>query len=99
MPDKSDKTDEVLEKVKTAFPNGDLDGHRKAHEKMIKDIEDRKNFFRDLVKDSLKYALHGAWIVLAFLLLQGLQSQFAIWVNKSVDTPRAVPQVPTGSTK
>jgi hypothetical protein len=46
-------------KMKSAFPNGDLDGHRVAHEAAIKAALDRADYWHKMLFEVTKYGLFG----------------------------------------
>lgn len=49
-----------------SFPQGDADGHKKAHEEQMKAIEDRAKFWRSMLFEVTKYGLLGVvgWLAL-----------------------------------
>lgn len=49
-----------------SFPEGDADGHRKAHEAQMKAVEARAEFWKKLLFEITKYGLIGVvgWLVL-----------------------------------
>lgn len=62
-----DETGELAEAIaklmKSAFPEGDTDGHRRAHELAIKQAEARAEFWATMQKEIAKWGLIGflAW--------------------------------------
>lgn len=62
--DKIDRTDLKVDQVLKGFPAGDPDGHRRAHDAMIKNAERRAKFWESL---SVHLAEKGIWGVLAFI--------------------------------
>jgi len=55
--------------LKSAIPNGDADGHRKAHERWIKKDEQDEKFWYDIKRHAVQ------WVVVAVLGWAGL----ALW--------------------
>lgn len=53
-----------VDDLRRAFPDGDWDGHRRYHEAVIKRMEARAQFYRDLSGHLIK---GGAWAVIVFL--------------------------------
>jgi len=62
----------VADVIKRSFPEGDADGHRKAHEQQMQTIAARAEFWKKLLFELSKYGLVGlagwltyaAWIAL-----------------------------------
>ena len=54
-----DKLDALLDTVKSAVPDGDLDGHRKAHEQWLEERDARKKMWNDVRKDMLTWSIRG----------------------------------------
>lgn len=52
--------------MKSAFPNGDPDGHRKAHEDDMAAIAARADFWRKMLFEVTKYGLFGVLGWLAY---------------------------------
>lgn len=64
-----DKMDERMARMEAGFPGGDPDGHRRYHEMMIEEMEDKKKLRRELmahvIKSSTWAALGGVvWFVI-----------------------------------
>ncbi|CAN7645491.1 hypothetical protein [Paraburkholderia terricola] len=53
-----------VDELRRAFPDGDWDGHRRYHEAVIKRMEARAQFYRDLSGHLIK---GGAWALIVFL--------------------------------
>lgn len=49
-----------------AFPGADIDGHRRYHQALIDEIEDRRKLRRAVIE---KLASGGAWAALVFIAL------------------------------
>lgn len=58
-------TDAISEVLHRAFPAGDPEGHRIAHEKAMQAISDRAEFWRKMLFEVSKYGLLGflGWLV------------------------------------
>jgi hypothetical protein len=58
--------EELITIVDKAFPEGDPDGHRRHHEAVIKEAEDRAQFWSTMRTELAKWGLIGfsGWIVL-----------------------------------
>lgn len=63
---------EMLIDLKTAFPNGDLDGHRRAHEAMIKAAEAQEKFWENVKLDFVKKGVWGAFVLVISICVIGL---------------------------
>jgi hypothetical protein len=64
MEDKIDLMDSKVDQVLAGFPEGDPEGHRRAHDAMIKKAEESTKFWREL---RVKLAEKGVWAVLMFI--------------------------------
>ena len=53
-----------VDDLRRAFPDGDWDGHRRYHEAVIRRMEARTQFYRDLSGHLIK---GGAWALIVFL--------------------------------
>jgi hypothetical protein len=53
-----------VDDLRRAFPDGDWDGHRRYHEAVIRRMEARAQFYRDLSGHLIK---GGAWALIVFL--------------------------------
>lgn len=71
-----DKLEEQVTVVIKAFPHADdgadFDGHRKAHEAMIKAAEAQEAFWKDLKLDIAKKGAWGLIVILIGLVLLGI---------------------------
>lgn len=78
-----DKMEQQMEQLKTGFPGGDPDGHRRYHEMMIDEMEEKKKLRRELMTHVLKSSTWAAlggvvWFVITrakdwlLLLAKGL---------------------------
>lgn len=58
--------DEEIAKVRSAFPGGDMMGHRAYHEEVIAQIKDRREFWKKLSFELAKWGLIGflGWLVI-----------------------------------
>jgi hypothetical protein len=61
-----EKLDSLLDLVKSSVPDGDLEGHRRAHEQWLEEREQRKKMWVDVRKDMVVWAARG--LVVAILL-------------------------------
>lgn len=68
---------EEIEQVLRAFPDG-IDGHRAAHERMMKAAEAEEQFWRGLREDVAKKSIWGVLQVLLFLAVAGLAAKFGL---------------------
>ncbi|CAB3653368.1 hypothetical protein LMG26685_02871 [Achromobacter mucicolens] len=59
--------------VKTAFPGGDFDGHRRYHELLISREEQRQQIRREVITHLIKVSTWGALTGLAYMLLRQLK--------------------------
>lgn len=66
-----DVHDLILE-IKEAFPNGDIDGHRRAHESMIKAAEAEERFWESVKLDVVKKGVWAVLIVIISLVVVGI---------------------------
>ena len=71
----SEETDEIAEAItinmNKAFPGGDPDGHRLAHEETMRIIHDRAEFWQKLLFEISKYGLIGVVSWLSFVIWTG----------------------------
>lgn len=60
-------TEMVRDLMADAFPGGDANGHRKAHEADMKAITDRADFWKKMLFEVSRYGLFGVlgWLVYA----------------------------------
>ena len=64
--------------IKTAFPEGDVDGHRKYHEAKIKAAKAEEEFWTDLKLDIAKKGTWGVLVIIIGLVLVGLSAKLGI---------------------
>ena len=64
--------------IKSAFPEGDLDGHRKYHEAKIKAAVAEEAFWTDLKLDVAKKGAWSVLIILIGLVVLGIGAKFGI---------------------
>lgn len=73
-----DRFDALEKLIKSGFPDGDPEEHRRVHERRIKEAKEREE-----VRLAVKKSLYGSGIWLAILtLLAALASYFGIEVRK-----------------
>ena len=65
--------DKRFDELKTAFPGGDLDGHRRAHEGTIRASETWAKMRMAVVEALLKTGVVGAAVTLAAILWQNFK--------------------------
>ena len=63
---------EIKSLMDKAFPNGDPDGHKAAHEAWIRKVEARTEFFKKLTFELSKYGLLGLVGWLALTIWKGI---------------------------
>lgn len=68
---------EATVQVLYAFPDG-VEGHRKAHEKMIKAAEAEERFWDDLKSDVAKKSIWGILHILIILALGGIAAKLGV---------------------
>ena len=56
--------DETHDLLKSAFPGGDLDGHRRAHETEIKQSIEKERFWADIRSKLATGIIWGAFLML-----------------------------------
>lgn len=61
----------ALHRLMNAFPEGDVDGHRRAHEAMIEAAREQAEFWRDLKQDVAKRSLWGLIRLIGWLVAVG----------------------------
>lgn len=71
-----------LEKMHSAFPDGDTDGHRKYHEARIAAAVAEERFWTDLKLDMAKKGVWGIITVLTGLVLLGLSVKLGIGLSR-----------------
>lgn len=64
--------------IKTAFPEGDIDGHRKYHEARIKAAVAEEAFWKDLKLDVAKKGAWGLLLIIIGLVMVGIGAKFGI---------------------
>ena len=64
--------------IKTAFPEGDVDGHRKYHEAKIRAAKAEEAFWSDLRLDLAKKGTWGLIVVIVGLIIMGIGAKFGI---------------------
>lgn len=72
---------EIIMDIKDAFPNGDLDGHRRAHESMIKAAEAEERFWESVKLDVVKKGVWAVIIVVASLFVVGVYYKLSMALN------------------
>lgn len=60
--------DEVVALLRSAFPNGDIDGHRRTHEGEIKTAEKWSKIWQSVLESTLKMGVWAGVVTLATLL-------------------------------
>lgn len=66
-----------------AFPHidseADFDGHRKAHEAMIKAAQAQERFWNEMKLDIAKKGTVGLLVIIIGLVMTGLATKLGIW--------------------
>ena len=62
------KFDEQNQLLKSAFPNGDLDGHRRAHETIMANAADREKLWKTVLEKTISGSVWAAIVLLAMAL-------------------------------
>lgn len=63
-----DHIDRRFDELKTAFPKGDLDGHRRAHETVMSDAADREKLWKAVLEKTISGSVWAAIVLLAMAL-------------------------------
>jgi hypothetical protein len=64
--------------IKLAFPEGDIDGHRKYHEAKIRAAVAEEAFWKDLKLDIAKKGAWGFIVILIGLVMIGISAKIGI---------------------
>ena len=64
--------DDRIKEVHTAFPNEDLHGHRKYHDRLLDAADAEKKFWDDLKLDLVKKGTWSVLIILTGLIVTGI---------------------------
>jgi len=72
---------EMLIDLKTAFPNGDFDGHRRAHEAMIKAAEAQERFWENVKLDVVKKGVWGTIVIVVSLIIIGAYYKLTMFMS------------------
>lgn len=72
-----DIAEAIEEAFQKSFPNGDADGHRRAHEAVIKTVEDKAEFWHDMRKSVMKWGIVG----FAIWAIKTLVEAGALWIQ------------------
>jgi hypothetical protein len=74
----TDHIREEMSLIGAAFPDGDADGHRRAHEAMIQSAKAQQKFWEDLRLDLAKKGVWSVLIIALGLLVFGLSAKIGI---------------------
>ena len=66
----------------SAFPNGDVDGHRRAHEAAIKAANAQAQFWEEMKLDIAKKGAWGLLVIIIGLVVVGVQVKLGLFLNK-----------------
>ena len=55
-----DQIDTSIKELRGAFPGGDMEGHKRAHDAMIEDIESRKKLTQAIREKTISGLIWGA---------------------------------------
>lgn len=72
---KIDDISDCVVAIKKAFPNGDIDGHRRYHDAAIKAAEAQERFWDDLKLDVAKKGVWGVLVIIVGLVLVGITTK------------------------
>jgi hypothetical protein len=64
--------------IKLAFPEGDIDGHRKYHEAKIRAAVAEEAFWKDLKLDIAKKGAWGLLVIIVGFVMLGIGAKFGI---------------------
>jgi len=79
---KQDKMEMTLEGLRKAFPDGDMEGHRRYHQEMIEVLQERKKFYREITKKTIIGLLWFLLVWLAMATYHELQTTIQSMVSK-----------------
>lgn len=72
---------DCIREVKEGFPNGDMRGHREAHEAMIRAAKAQETFWVDLKEDIAKKGIWFLLITICGFIWIGLLAKFGIGIK------------------
>lgn len=72
-----ERLDEMERNVKTAFVAGDYDGHRRAHEQFISDLQARRDLRKAVTEQVVKGSVWAALIFIGTATWQYLRTKIA----------------------
>lgn len=64
--------------IKLAFPEGDIEGHRKYHEAKIKAAVAEEAFWKDLKLDVAKKGAWSVFVILVGLVVLGISTKLGV---------------------
>jgi hypothetical protein len=64
--------------IKLAFPEGDIDGHRKYHEAKIRAAVAEEAFWKDMKLDIAKKGAWGLLVIIVGFVMLGIGAKFGI---------------------
>jgi|GEM_PF-4450793 len=79
---KADKMELTLKSMNKAFPDGDIEGHRRYHAEIIEVLQERKKFYREITKKTIIGVIWFLLVWLAMATYHELQSTVQSMVSK-----------------
>lgn len=73
-----ERLDEIERNMKNAFVGGDYDGHRRAHEQFIADLQAKRDLRKAVTEQVVKGSVWAALIFLGTAAWQYLRTKIAI---------------------
>lgn len=73
----SEKVDNVLK----AFPDSDIEGHRRYHELIIEDMAERRRLRQAIKEKTISGLLWAVLVWLGYAVLHEIQRMFLKWVS------------------
>ena len=78
---KIDDISDCVVAIKKAFPNGDIDGHRRYHDARIKAAVAEEAFWKDLKLDVAKKGAWGLITIIVGLIILGISTKLGAVVK------------------
>ena len=70
-----ERFDSLEKTLKSAFPNGDLEGHRRAHETVIAMADDRARLWKTVLEKTISGSIWAAVVLLAMALWEFIKDR------------------------
>lgn len=74
-----ERMDELERNMKNAFVGGDYDGHRRAHEQFISDLQAKRDLRKAVTEQVIKGSVWAALIFLGTAVWQHLRTKLGIF--------------------